>query len=73
MYLLCKLSSIKSTAGYIFAYIVISMSDMLQPCSIIHKLYRELTLTLFVFWVLTDYSDTSLSFNDLAFFADRFN
>ena len=59
MYLLCKLSSIKSTAGYIFAYIVISMSDMLQPCSIIHKLYRELTLTLFVFWVLTDYSDTS--------------
>ena len=31
-----------------------------------------LALSLFVFWVLTDHSDTTLSFNDFAFFANRF-
>ena len=34
---------------------------------------QELTLSLFVFWILTDNSDASFSFNDLAFFANRFN
>ena len=33
--------------------------------------FCQSTLTLFVFWILTDYSDRSFSFNDLAFFADR--
>ena len=32
----------------------------------------SLALSLFVFWVLTDYSDATLSFNDFAFFANRF-
>jgi hypothetical protein len=31
-----------------------------------------LALSLFVFWVLTDYSDASLSFNDFALLANRF-
>ena len=42
----------------------------LQP-HVIQTLNRQSTLTLFVFWILTDYSDRSFSFNDLAFFADR--
>lgn len=29
-------------------------------------------LSLFVFWILADYSDTSFSFDDLTFLADRF-
>ncbi len=33
---------------------------------------KVLSLSLFVLRVLTDYSDGSLSFNDLAFFANRF-
>ena len=32
-----------------------------------------LALSLFVFWILADYSDTTFSFDDLAFLADRFN
>ena len=44
-----------------------------DPCSIINGIYdireHELTLTLFVFWIFTDYSDRSFSFDDLAFFA----
>jgi len=36
------------------------------------KLKSELTLTLFVFRILTDYSDASFSFNDLAFFTNWF-
>ena len=32
-----------------------------------------LSLSLFVFWILADYSDTSFSFNDFTFFTDRFN
>ena len=32
-----------------------------------------LALSLFVFWILADYSDTSFSFNDFTFFTDRFN
>ena len=32
-----------------------------------------LALSLFVFWIFTDYSDRSFSFDDLAFLADRFN
>ena len=32
-----------------------------------------LALSLFVFWILADYSDASFSFNDFAFFTDRFN
>ena len=31
-----------------------------------------LALSLFVFWVLTDHSDTTLSFNNFAFFANWF-
>ena len=31
-----------------------------------------LALSLFVFWILADYSDTTFSFDDLAFLADRF-
>ena len=34
---------------------------------------RQLTLSLFVFWIFTDNSDASFSFNDFAFFANRFN
>ena len=33
---------------------------------------KGLALTLFVFWILTDNSDRSFSFDDLAFLADRF-
>ena len=29
-----------------------------------------LALSLFVFWILADYSDTTFSFDDLAFLAD---
>ena len=32
-----------------------------------------LALSLFVFWILADYSDTTFSFDDLAFFADLLN
>ena len=32
-----------------------------------------LALSLFVFWILADYSDTTFSFDDLAFLPDRFN
>lgn len=35
-----------------------------------HPFY--LALSLFVTWVFTDYSDTTLSFDDLTFFANRF-
>ena len=42
----------------------------LQP-HVTQTLNCQSTLTLFVFWILTDYSDRSFSFNDLAFFADR--
>ena len=31
-----------------------------------------LALSLFVFWILADYSDASFSFNDFTFFTDRF-
>ena len=44
---------------------------VLQPQSLNSQTDR-LTLSLFVFRVFTDYSDASLSFNNLAFFADRF-
>ena len=37
------------------------------------ELIDGLALSLFVFWILADYSDTTFSFDDLAFFADRFN
>ena len=33
----------------------------------------NLTLSLFVFRILTDYSDATLSFDDLAFLANWFN
>ena len=32
-----------------------------------------LALSLLVFWILAVYSDTTFSFDDLAFLADRFN
>ena len=32
-----------------------------------------LALSLFVFWILTDYSDTAFSLDDLALFANWFN
>ena len=31
-----------------------------------------LALSLFVFWILADYSDTTFSFDDFAFLANRF-
>ena len=45
-----------------------------QPniCSPDFRLFRS-ALSLFVFWIFTDYSDTTFSLDDLALFANRFN
>ena len=59
-------------------YIVISMNNAPwrftpQPHLILHKQFAAaLALALFVLWVLTDYSDASLSLDDFAFLANRF-
>ena len=42
-------------------------------CRICYDIRKELTLTLFMLWVFTDNSDATFSFNDFAFFANRFN
>jgi hypothetical protein len=36
-------------------------------------IFSKLALSLFVFRVFTDYSDTTFSFDNFAFFANRFN
>ena len=51
---------------------------VLQPhimifCRICYDMQKELALTLFVFWIFTNNHDASFSFNDFAFFANRFN
>ena len=42
-----------------------------SPAAAYHTIQAS-TLTLFVFWILTDNSDRTFSLNDLAFLADRF-
>ena len=37
-----------------------------------NKFGNQLTLSLFVLWIFTDYSDTSFSLDDFAFFTNRF-
>ena len=49
-----------------------NISSITRLGSIIpHQVFNALALALFVFWIFTDNSDRSFSFNDLAFFADR--
>ena len=47
-------------------------SRAFHPAAAFTQTFSRLTLTLFVLRILADYSDRSFSFNDLAFFADRF-
>ena len=37
------------------------------------NIHRPLALSLFVFWIFTDYSDTTFSLDDFALFANRFH
>lgn len=45
---------------------------MVHTAAALNRFVRESTLTLFVFWILTNDSDTAFSLDDLAFLADRF-
>ena len=51
-----------------------NISSITRLGSIIpHQVFNALALTLFVFRVLTDYSDTTFSSNNFAFFTNWFN
>ena len=59
----------------VYPYCILNSSTHYLVCRAVSRLNHDpkLTLTLFVFRILTDYSDASFSFNDLAFFTNWFN
>ena len=58
----------------VYPYCILNSSTHYLVCRAVSRLNHDpkLTLTLFVFRILTDYSDASFSFNDLAFFTNWF-
>ena len=58
----------------VYPYCILNSSTHYLVCRAVSRLNHnpKLTLTLFVFRILTDYSDASFSFNNLAFFTNWF-